>query len=164
MNHDKLVKILIRLEQDAEGYPPVEWESLWARELSDGVYEVDNIPFYAPLLSSEDCIRATLHDGHLIFDEVVSTGGHSTVRVIAYDEKIVPEVRSKLTEIGCTSELSHLPAFFAVDIPPNVDYAQVERLLVEYAERGLLDYQESSLQHDLPSNGSSPEEAGMTHN
>jgi Domain of unknown function (DUF4265) len=127
---------------------------LSGRELDNGLYEIDSIPFYALLLSSADRISVSLHDGQLIFEDVVLAGGHSTIRVIAYDERIVPDIRSRLKQRGCLSELSNVPSFFAIDIPPDADYAAVVHLLAEDAKKGLLDYEESSLQHDAPGSSS----------
>ncbi len=41
------VKITFRLVQDEDGYPGVGYESMWARRLPDGTFEIDNIPFYS---------------------------------------------------------------------------------------------------------------------
>ncbi len=144
---DGLVKVHFRLEQDEDGYPSYEWESLWALELGADLYELDNIPFFAQLVSLGDHIRATHRDGVLVFDEVVATGGHSTVRVIAFNEEAVPGLREKLEELGCGSEMSHVPTLFAVDVPPDVDYAGVRRFLDDLAGQGRLEYEESALQH-----------------
>ena len=144
---DGLVKVHFRLEQDEDGYPPHEWESLWARELGADLYELDNIPFFAQLVGLGDHVRATHRDGVLVFDEVVATGGHSTVRVIAFNEEAVPDLREQLEELGCGSEMSHVPTLFAMDVPPDVDYAGVRRFLDDLAGQGQLEYEESALQH-----------------
>ena len=36
--------ITFRLVHDADGYPPGDYEIMWARRLPDGTYEIDNIP------------------------------------------------------------------------------------------------------------------------
>jgi hypothetical protein len=40
-------KVFFRLQKDADGYPPFEIESLWARPVGPDRYELDNIPFFA---------------------------------------------------------------------------------------------------------------------
>lgn len=41
------VKILFELEQDEDGYPPASTETLWASRAGDGLFKIDNIPFFA---------------------------------------------------------------------------------------------------------------------
>lgn len=141
------VKIHFKLEQDEEGYPPVDWESLWATPVGEALYMLDNTPFYARGVSSGDTVTAVAVNGRLEFTTMAAPGGHATVRVVAFDEHVVPELRASLKRIGCSSEVSNLPALLAVDVPPVVDYARVMELIESYAASGSIDYEESSIQH-----------------
>jgi len=147
MSNDQLVKVFVRLDRDEDGYPPVDWEELWAADLGHGAYRVDNIPFYAQLLSHGDTVAVEERDGRLVVVGVTAVEGHSTVRVVAHDETITPKLRAELRSIGCPSELSNIPSFFAVDVPPEVNYSVVAKLIASYADSGAIDYEESSLQH-----------------
>ena len=108
---------------------------------------MDNIPFYAPLVSVDDIIDADLVVNEWVFRSVMKLGGHSTIRVISYGAGLVTTVRKELAVLGCGTELSNVPTLFAVDIPPSVDYALVISLLERYVAAGSLDYEESSIQH-----------------
>lgn len=44
MNRAEYVKVAFKLPRGDDGYPPVDWENLWAIPLSDGSYRVDNVP------------------------------------------------------------------------------------------------------------------------
>jgi hypothetical protein len=44
---ERHVKVLFQLEQDEDGYPPASVESLWALPKGEGLFQVDNIPFFA---------------------------------------------------------------------------------------------------------------------
>ncbi|QHB70585.1 DUF4265 domain-containing protein [Stenotrophomonas sp. 364] len=140
------VKILFRLPQQ-DGYPPAEWEGLWALPRPEG-YCIDNVPFYARLVSYGDVVSASEINGDLVFNAVQIPGGHSTIRVISYLGELVSEMRNGLEGLGCSTELSHIATFFSVDVPPEVDYWSVADFLDVYAERGSLDYEEASIQHD----------------
>ncbi len=58
MNHADRTKILFRLQRDEVGYPPTDWESLWATPLGSNQFEIDNVPFYIRGISSGDVILA----------------------------------------------------------------------------------------------------------
>lgn len=146
MTKAEYVKIAFRLLQQ-DGYPPAEWEGLWALPQPEG-YLIDSVPFYARLISCGDVVCATEINGDLVFDSVKIPGGHSTIRVISYLSELVSEVRSRVEGLGCSTELSHVATFFSIDVPPRVNYWNIVDLLDMYAERGVLDYEESSIQHD----------------
>jgi hypothetical protein len=40
---DQYVKVLFDLEQDEDGYPPAAAETLWAVQVGDGLFQIDNI-------------------------------------------------------------------------------------------------------------------------
>ena len=140
-------KIAFRLTPDEDGYPPADWESLWAITRSDGCYEIDNIPFFARGVASGDLVSAHESLGQLVFEQVLQSGGHSTLRVIMTDLARKDEIRSRLLILGCESEGSHLPSLFSVDVPPDADYAAVSSLLAQEEDQGVLEYEEAALRH-----------------
>ena len=46
MTSQSLKKIIFKLNQDMEDYPPLEFESLWGIQIKPHTYKVDNIPYY----------------------------------------------------------------------------------------------------------------------
>lgn len=56
-------------------------ETVWAEEVSEGVFELSNCPFYFYGLSFGDKVAVVERDGRAFFDEVLERGGHSTYRV-----------------------------------------------------------------------------------
>jgi len=141
------VKIAVPITRGTDDFPPVDWEHLWTVPCGVGQYEVDNIPFFATGISSGDVISAHTLDDHLIYDQVVRYGGHSTVRVVMSEVDQKEKVRKALARLGCEIEGSHLPKLFAVDVPALVNYAEVIGYLEEKAAENLLDYEEASIQH-----------------
>ena len=138
------VKILFALEQDEDGYPPVNVESVWARKTSDNFYELDNIPFYVRGISYKDVVDVARDDeGALNFKNIVRRSGHSTVRVIVSDLKDRDDLRKKLEDFGCSWEGSNQPSLIAVDIPPEVKLASVLQFLEKGFEQERWDYEEA---------------------
>jgi len=142
---DTHVKILFELEQDEDGYPTEKWESLWALPLEDGTFKIDNIPFYVPLLSCDDIVKARKHGDEYLFKAIHEHSKNSTIRMIIYDIDSVENIRKRLTELGCDVEKSGTSGFIALNIPAM---AQIEKLM-GYLEEGhnldLWDYEEASL-------------------
>lgn len=140
-----MTKVLVRLERDEDDYPPADTETLWARRLDDGTCEIDNIPFFAKGVSYRDIISIVEKDGQAAFDTVVRHSGHSTIRVIIFDQNETDEVRRLFRDLGCSTELSHLPGLIAVDVPPREDLARVQALLQEGFDHSRWDFEEGNL-------------------
>ena len=141
-------KILFRLEKDEDGYPPDDWESVWAIELSSELYRIANIPFFIYNISDGDIVRAAEMDGELLFDQMVKPSGNSVIRVVVVDPSRVQQLRDELENLNCYSELSHIKRLIAVDIPPEVSIGLVRTLLDEGEKQEIWSYEESSLRHD----------------
>jgi hypothetical protein len=142
------VKIAFHLIRDAEDYPPADWEHLWAIPRGEDNFELDNIPFFAKEVAAGDLVTALRdHEQQLIFERVIQSGGHSTVRVIMLDPDQKAAIRGELEDLGCETEGSHLPNLFAVDVPPNAVYTDVINLLTNKVSEDVLDYEEAAIRH-----------------
>src|SRR5215471_12738412 len=97
-------KINFRLVKDEDGYPPFDWEGVWAEPETDGTWRLDNIPFFAYDVSNRDVVAAHERNGELVFDRVLDRGGHSTLRIIFEDLDTVADVRADLKQMGCSTE------------------------------------------------------------
>lgn len=143
------VKIIVPLEQDEDGYPPVGSERLWAFDMGEGRYQLDNIPFFARDLAWGDVVSAVPEEGAdegvLRYQRVLQPSGHSTFRILVQDVSQVPEVCSLLEQLGCDTERSHLPRLVAIDIPPTVPLAAVRQVLSPGVSQERWDYEESCL-------------------
>jgi hypothetical protein len=142
---ERHVKVLFQLEQDADGYPPASVESLWALPKGEGLFQVDNIPFFATGVAVGDIVSAFQEEGAFRFQEVVHASGHSTLRVAISEATDVPAVRALFEQKGCSVEQSHLPRLIAVDVPPSVPLGSLRPVLVAGQEQGRWDYEEACL-------------------
>lgn len=110
-------------------------ETIWVAPLGGRDYRLENSPFYAFGISYQDIARGKEEAGSVLFDGVVSTGGHSTYRIIKnkdassqFEKYWLP-----LHGIGCTFE-EGIDGLLSVDIPPRTDIHAAYELL----ERGEL--------------------------
>jgi len=150
MSEAVYVKVAFELEQDENGYPPEEWETLWASEVEDGLCCLDNIPFFARGVSPGDVVRVRREGGSRIFEEVVRPSRNSVFQVYLTDEKDMPAARAAFGNLGCDSELSNLPKLFAFEVPGDISFDPVAALLTEGIDSGRWDFEEASLRHPLP--------------
>ena len=134
---EKPVEVFFRLQKDADGYPPVEVESLWAIPREDG-FELDNIPFYATGVALGDVVSVnSADDGGLEFREVVRRGGHSCYRIwLLRKRPDDPQFTfDELNNLGLKVEID-LNGLLAVDVPPSVSLDLIDRLLVQEKNSG----------------------------
>lgn len=124
-------------------------ETLWGLEVdpNQGLYQIDSIPHFIPLVATEDIVRATydpMEEG-LLFKEVVTPSGNSTVQVIRQNENTpLLDLRKQFAELGCISvEVNE--DFFVMEIPVNVNYAVVKEKLDELENQGEIEYGEPCL-------------------
>jgi hypothetical protein len=148
-----LVKVTIHLVKDDSDYPPADFEHVWARMVGAGLYKLDNIPFFARGLRVGDVFLANAkNDEELLFSHVVRASDHSTIRVIVFRESTdsrpleerVSILRSTLSQLGCSTELSHLPGLIAVDIPPTAKLSSITQILSDGEATGLWEYEEAA--------------------
>jgi hypothetical protein len=142
---DSHVKVVVALEKDEDDYPPADYENLWAVPVGEGLFRIDNIPFFAHSIALGDIVAASPEQGLLRFKEVVQPSGHSTVRLILYDAAEVPKVREHFKQLGCESERSHIPGLIAFDVPPSVSWAVIQRELEAGYVQERWDYEEACL-------------------
>jgi hypothetical protein len=120
----ELVKVAFR---DDDG----DVETLWAFDLGENRYRLDNTPWFQYGVSYNDVIEALPEpDGMRFFTRVLEKSGFKTVRV-RDDTKVSETLLMALTDAGCRYEGSS-PSFIAIDIPPAVALEQIVQVLVQH--------------------------------
>ena len=128
---DKLVKLVLRLEEGDDVYV----ETPWANDLGNGRYRIENCPFYFYDVAYGDIVSAEYseEEERLVFLKVLESSGHKLVRVI-FDHPVNedgPEKDhlEKLMALGCTYEGAN-PKYICLDIPPEVELGKVTEYLI----------------------------------
>jgi hypothetical protein len=124
-------KVLFRVAED-DGSANVE--TLWAFDLGDDRYRLDNSPFYAYSVSVGDVVFAPVDpdEERPIFKSVLEKSGNRTVRVILDPPLATGNssdgVVQELLSLGCSYEGAN-PGYLCIVIPREADFAAVcERL------------------------------------
>jgi hypothetical protein len=150
------VKVHFDLVRDEGGYPPVSSEMIWAIPFGESRFCLDNIPFFVYGVSCFDIVLARQEaSGQLKYDRLIEPSGHSTIRVIVYDQPADPRplnervsvLRKNFRELGCASELSHMPSLISIDIPPEVALVKAKFILDNGEKQGLWGYEEATVAH-----------------
>lgn len=137
----KSVKINFRLEKDEDGYPPDDWEGIWASPLGGDKYEVDNIPFFVKGISCGDIIEAEKVGDLLQFQRLVTGFDNSTIRLIIYDLSQTEDVCRRLRGLGCSVEGSGTEGLISIHVPKK-HVNPVRHFIRAGFERGEWDYEE----------------------
>jgi hypothetical protein len=141
---EQLVKVLVRLEPDADREPEHSWaesEMLWALPVGDDVYELRNIPWETDSLHHRDLVRCRRdEDGSLLVVAVLERCGHATLR-ITFSEGISTHRRAETVHhleslVGFSEKVSEQDWGF--DINPTGDSGAARAFVAELEREGIL--------------------------
>lgn len=139
----KSCKIIFKLTQDDDGYPPVGYESVWAIPLGDGQFKIDNIPFFTCDATLGDVVSAYEERGELKFATTITSSGNSLLRVIYVEGSDIEQIRADLRGLGCSTEWDEIHRLVSVNVPPEVALSRIRNFLDSGLERGISDYEEA---------------------
>jgi len=146
-NKEDYVKILFRYYSDVLEEETVE--TMWATIIDQGkgYYKIDNIPFYGPLVASDDIVFAEYDEDEqmLTYRETIESSGNSVIQIVLMDkEDDINSIRKIFEDLTCASERIN-DKYFAMEIPANVDYKLIKLKLEQLKDEGLIDYAEPCL-------------------
>lgn len=127
-------KILFRVPNEDGS---AEVETLWAVDLGNDQYRLDNSPFYAYSVSWQDIVYAPFspEEQFPAFQRVVAKSGNRTVRIIfnppVEQGNSSESVLQGLVRLGCSYEGAN-KSYISINIPPNVDLNKVREYLIEH--------------------------------
>ncbi|GAA3755764.1 DUF4265 domain-containing protein [Flavobacterium ginsengiterrae] len=124
-------------------------ETMWAEivNLEKGLFKLDNIPFFGPLIATDDLFYAEFDEDEkrLVYKETIENSGNSIVQVIILEKGFDKEIiREKLKAINCLSEGLN-DNFISVEVVRDVDYSIVRSVLNEYEAQEIIQYAEPCL-------------------
>lgn len=144
---DNYVKILFRFHSDVLDEETVE--TMWATivDKDNGLYKLESIPFYAPLVASDDIVFAEFDDQEqmLTYRKTIEYSGNSTVQIVLIDKsKDINQIRNLFKKLGCVSEKAN-EGYFSMEIPLTVDYKKIKKKLDELETQETIGYAEPCL-------------------
>lgn len=124
-------------------------ETLWALPVDENPdhYRIDSIPFYTPMVASDDIVFAEYDDTEemLTYREPIQRSGNSIIWVVIVDEEAdIEHIREVFYDMGCDSEALG-EKFFAMEVRAETNYLKIRNKLNEYRSEGKIDYAEPNL-------------------
>lgn len=144
--------LFITLERNAVGYPPWDEEELWGHRIGHNAYELSVVPTFANGLCLGDVVKVAPHQGRRYVVELISAGGHSTVRVVLFEDDAHDSLLELARRHGADPHHTEIPGYFAIDVPPQTDYAALVSALRKQSETdSLWDVEEATVsEHHSP--------------
>jgi hypothetical protein len=138
------VKILFRFHSDI--FDKQMAETVWADRVDQekGYYKIDNIPFYIPLVASEDIVFAEFDENEqmLTYRKTVEYSGRTVVQVVIMEKTTETNIiRNKFFKLGCESEKVN-EGYFSMEIPENLDYRSIKNELDRMENAEIIGYAE----------------------
>ena len=135
------VKVRFQLEVDADGWPPVGSEGLWAEPLGNDEFRIDNTPWFVRKLAADDVVRALAGSDDILWViEKVRWSGRMTIRVIPRKDGPIRGDRQAVLDafspFGVSGEGVERYGIVALDVPPDVEVSAVKALLKQGEEDG----------------------------
>lgn len=133
------------------GYPV---ETVWVRVLVNGLYRLENTPFFACGVSYRDVVEAVrAESGQLTYRRTIRSGGHSTYRVIPGQGLSEADFRAAwrpIEPLGCSFEEARWPFWiYAIDVPSAADIHRVYGLLERGEAADIWGFEEGHCGHDV---------------
>ena len=113
----------------------------------NGIYRVDSVPFYAPMVAPDDLIFAEFDEGEemITYRETTEHSGSSVIQVVNMDEHTdIREITELFQEKGCRSEKC-TEHYFSMEVHYDLDYAPIKELLEELESEKIASYAEPTL-------------------
>ena len=140
---DNFVKILCRFYSNVLD----EWtvETMWAEivDADNGLYKIDNIPFYASI-ASDDIVFAEFDETEkmLTYRETVEFSGNSLIQVVIMDKTVATnDIRDIFNSLDCKSE-KFKEDYFVIEVLADKNYEPIKHKLSELQDKGIIDYAE----------------------
>ncbi len=144
---DNSVKILFRYYSNVLEQETVE--TMWATivDKDKGLYKLDNIPFYGPVVASDDIVFAEYDETEemLTYRRTVEHSGNSIIQVVLMDKsKDINDIRKIFEGLDCISEKVN-DGYFAMEVLFDKDYKPIKQKLTELEDEGTIGYAEPCL-------------------
>lgn len=121
-------------------------ETVWANKVDQekGYYKIENIPFYIPLVASEDIVFAEFDETEqmLTYRKTIEYSGRTVVQVVIMDKTSETNIiRDIFYKLGCESEKAN-KSYFSMEIPAEIDYKPIKKELERMESAEIIGYAE----------------------
>jgi hypothetical protein len=124
-------------------------ETMWAKKVDPekGIYKLDSIPFYGPLIATDDEFFAEYDESEqrLTYRKTTKNSGNSIVLVVITEEGFDKEIiRDEFKLLNCKSEGLN-DSYFSMEVLESIDYKTIQERLEILENEGTIEYSEPCL-------------------
>lgn len=142
-------KIIFFLPIDQDGFPPISVELINATQIKEGVFKLDNTPFFTSDISFNDIVTAspTEHINQFEFIEVIEQSSFVALSIIIMDKSMDSFLMDFFRGLDCVIEYGEFGVYrvLAVAVPKSVDYGSVRESLQSLENQELISFSELAL-------------------
>lgn len=146
-------KIILKLESDEEGYPPVAHEKLNANKISMNRFAISNAPFFVANISYPDIVKAHESEelGLYNFDGLIQGSSFTSISVIILDPQLDVFLMDLFRGLNCAIEYGEFGNFrmLAIAIPAATNYQQLRNQLTHLELQEKLSFSELAVAHKI---------------
>lgn len=145
-----LARVVVPLEV-VDGWPPVSAERLWAFDLGNDRYRLDNVPWFARDLAVGDVVHAVSPDADSqpVLRGLLERSEHVTVRLIVFRSgPLAGELAraiERFAQQGVYAEGAEQFGMVALDIDPTSDLPAIVATLRTGVAEGSWEYEEGRI-------------------
>lgn len=144
---DKYEKILFKYYSNV--LDEITIETMWAEKIEPekGIYKLDSIPFYGPLIATDDEFFAEYDESEkrLTYRKTTKQSGNSIVLVVIIEKGFDKEIiREEFKSLSCKSEGLN-DSYFAMEVLESIDYKTIQGRLEVFEKEGIIEYSEPCL-------------------
>ena len=139
---DKFEKILFKYHSSV--LDEIIVETMWAKKVDPekGIYKLDSIPFYGPLIATDDEFFAEYDESEqrLTYRKTTKHSGNSIVLVVITEEGFDKEIiRDEFKLLNCKSEGLN-DSYFSMEVLESIDYKTIQGRLEILENEGTIEY------------------------
>jgi len=144
---DTFEKILFKYHSNV--LDQITVETMWAKkiEAENGIYKLDSIPFYGPLIATDDEFFAEYDESEqrLTYRKTTKHSGNSVILVSitqdGFDKEII---REEFKTMNCKSEGLN-DSYFSMEVLASINYRTIQKRLEELEKEETIEYSEPCL-------------------
>lgn len=134
-----------------DGWPPINSERLWAYDLGDERYKIDNVPWFVRDLAIDDVVHAVAPnaESHPVFKSMLERSGHLTIRIACLPQGPLggecSPVVDEFVGLGAYAEGFAKYRMVALDLAPGIELRPIYDHLEDGAARGSWAWEEGRI-------------------
>lgn len=128
-------KITLKVLEEGADISGVDTERVWSTRVEEGLYRIENIPFYASGFSFGDVVYVSDRTLAVLPGDIVEFSNYSTVLVLVMNPERQSEYIKFSERWGCSSESSMERKSFIMSVPADTNLKELIKDLEKITDK-----------------------------